>query len=182
MIVPQSQSLFDRSSAQLGSCHNVPKTWQNAHTCRPSTACSPITFRDAAQPRWRDTEAPDPTIKAVADVARAKGVGVRAIGGFSSNSLALFSARDGVFLLYIRATVDGGAEDHCAVYDAGGRTLLDNTVDPVRISDADCASRSVALHVLERWFPLASKVELRTVYRLDVDEVPMKMWMRDPSA
>ena len=29
----------------LGSCHNVPKTWMNAHTCVPSTACSPVAFR-----------------------------------------------------------------------------------------------------------------------------------------
>ena len=28
------------SANRLGACHNVPKTFQNAHTCRPSTACS----------------------------------------------------------------------------------------------------------------------------------------------
>ena len=36
------------SSANLGMCHNVPKTFQNAHTCRPSTSCSPITYREAS--------------------------------------------------------------------------------------------------------------------------------------
>ena len=36
------------SEARLGSCHNVPKTFQNAHTCRPSAACSPVTYRDAS--------------------------------------------------------------------------------------------------------------------------------------
>lgn len=35
-------------ATRLGSCHNVPKTFQNAHTCRPSTACSPVTYRDAS--------------------------------------------------------------------------------------------------------------------------------------
>lgn len=31
--------------AAVGSCHNVPKTWLNADTCVPSTACSPTSFR-----------------------------------------------------------------------------------------------------------------------------------------
>ena len=36
------------SATRLGMCHNVPKTFQNAHSCRPSTACSPVTYRDAS--------------------------------------------------------------------------------------------------------------------------------------
>ena len=32
----------------LGMCHNAPKTFLNAHTCRPSKACSPVTYRDAS--------------------------------------------------------------------------------------------------------------------------------------
>ena len=43
--------LGDESSgrrAKLGACRNVPKTFQNAHTCRPSAACSPVTYRDAS--------------------------------------------------------------------------------------------------------------------------------------
>lgn len=41
------QSTTGKASV-MGSCHNVPKTFQNAHTCRPSTACSPVTYRDAS--------------------------------------------------------------------------------------------------------------------------------------
>ena len=35
-------------ATRLGACHSVPKTFQNAHTCRPSTACSPVTYRDTS--------------------------------------------------------------------------------------------------------------------------------------
>ena len=44
----ETRLLGDAPSQVLGSCHNVPKTFQNAHTCRPSTACSPVTYRDAS--------------------------------------------------------------------------------------------------------------------------------------
>ena len=62
-VNPPMQKLFDNtlestretrlrgdasSSGSLSSCHNVPKTFQNAHTCRPSTVCSPVTYRDAS--------------------------------------------------------------------------------------------------------------------------------------
>ena len=40
--------LGDAPPLGLGACHNVPKTFQNAHACRPSTACSPVTYRDAS--------------------------------------------------------------------------------------------------------------------------------------
>ena len=38
------------SRSYLGSCHNVPKTFLNAHTCRPSAKCSPLTYREANVP------------------------------------------------------------------------------------------------------------------------------------
>ena len=36
------------SSADTRACHNVPKSFLNADTCMPSTACSPISYRAAA--------------------------------------------------------------------------------------------------------------------------------------
>eukprot|EP00966_Prymnesium_polylepis_P078104 1810578-Prymnesium_polylepis.1 len=49
----ETKRLGDQTSgfrSRLGACHNVPKTFQNAHTCRPSTACSPVTYLDASVP------------------------------------------------------------------------------------------------------------------------------------
>ena len=49
---PSDTSLLGDDSStfqgRLGACRNVPKTFQNAHTCRPSTACSPVTYSDAS--------------------------------------------------------------------------------------------------------------------------------------
>ena len=48
----QTSLLGDAGSSglatRLSACHSVPKTFQNAHTCRPSTACSPVTYRDTS--------------------------------------------------------------------------------------------------------------------------------------
>lgn len=44
----ETSLLADSTATVLRSCHNVPKTFQNAHTCKPSTACAPLTYRDAS--------------------------------------------------------------------------------------------------------------------------------------
>ena len=106
------------------------------------------------------------------------GFNIRTQGQYSSNPLKLFRVRDdSVFLIKLRAITQPGAdpEDHMAVYDASRRTLIDNTVDPLIVTDADCVNKDKAIGVLLDWFEPATSVQLLTVYLIDAGEVPLSL-------